>query len=83
MMAGTILSGMKAIQEGCRAMNLPSTEVTVLKMIRESDFPARKIGGIWVATRENIEEWVKKITSSEDPAAGKPKKKKNDPRRRW
>ena len=80
-MGGTTLSGMKAIQDHCRAKNLPSSEATVLQMIRESGFPARKLGGIWVANTEIIETWVKKYTAGEDPAAAKPKKKKGNGRR--
>ncbi len=57
-MAETTLSGMKAIQEHCRAVNLPSSEVTILQMIRESEFPARKLGGIWMSDAENIAKWL-------------------------
>lgn len=80
-MGETTLSGMKAIQGYCRAKNLPSSEASVLQMIRDSGFPARKLGGIWVADPENITKWVKNYTSGEvPPAASQPIKKKRHTR---
>jgi hypothetical protein len=79
-MGETTLSGMKAIQDHCRAINLPSSEATVLQMIRESGFPARKLGGIWVADTEMIGKWVKIFTSGEKAAATSSKKKKQNGR---
>ncbi len=56
-MAG--LSGMSAICKYCSR-----AEPTILKWIREEDFPARKIGGgIWESDTGLIDDWrVKKIT---------------------
>lgn len=48
----TLLSGMKQI---CEYMN--RSEATVLKLIRESGFPAVKIGGVWESDRVEIESW--------------------------
>jgi hypothetical protein len=79
-MGETTLSGMKAIQEHCRAINLPSSEATVLQMIRDSGFPARKLGGIWVADPEVIGTWVKVFTSGEKTATMLQKKKKRNGR---
>jgi len=75
-MEDTTLSGMKAIQEHCRAINLPSSEVTVLQMIRESGFPARKLGGIWASDREAIAKWLKIYISGEITVGQALKKKK-------
>ena len=50
----TGLSGMKEI---CSHMN--RSEATVLKMIRESDFPAIKIGGVWESDKALVEKWRK------------------------
>ncbi len=48
----TALSGMRAI---CDYVN--RSEPTVLSWIREMDFPAKKIGGIWESDRRLIDEW--------------------------
>jgi hypothetical protein len=72
-MGETTLSGMKAIQEHCRAINLPSAEATVLQMIRQSGFPARKLGGIWMADREAVTKWLKSYTSEEITTVSPPK----------
>lgn len=83
-MENTTLSGMKAIQEHCRAINLPSSEATVIQMIQESGFPARKLGGIWVASKDKIDEWFRDFTAGDPAEDKKPKKKKKaGPRRRW
>ncbi len=51
------LSGMKEITSYCRR-----SEATVLKWIRECDFPAEKIGGVgWESDTEVIDEWRKSI----------------------
>lgn len=76
------LSGMKAIQEYCRAINLPASEATVIQMIRESGFPAKKLGGIWVASKEVIENWIKEYTSG-DVQTPPPKKTKKSAPKRW
>lgn len=85
MMESTTLSGMKAIQEHCRSINLPSSEATVIQMIHDSGFPARKLGGIWIASKVKIDEWFKEFTATGEPAEDKKpeKKKKKQPRRRW
>ncbi len=52
----TALSGMKEITVYCRR-----SEATVLKWVRECDFPAEKIGGVgWESDSEVIDEWRKK-----------------------
>jgi hypothetical protein len=75
-MEDTTLSGMKAIQEHCRAINIQSSEATVLQRIRDSGFPARKLGGIWVADREAIAKWLKVYISGEVTIGQALKKKK-------
>lgn len=46
------LLGMKSI---CRYVSL--SEPTVLRLIRERDFPATKIAGTWVSDMDLILEW--------------------------
>ena len=62
----TALSGMKAI---CK--HFDRSEVTVLALIRDEDFPATKIGGIWESDTELISEWRKNriATATKKPAA--------------
>jgi hypothetical protein len=51
------LTGMKEIQ---KHMNL--SEATILAWIRRENFPARKLGGIWISDTVVIERWrIKKI----------------------
>jgi hypothetical protein len=77
-MEGTGLSGMKAIQEHCRILGLPASEVTVIQMIRQSGFPARKLGGIWLSDKERIQDWQKRYISGElTPANGESRRKKS------
>jgi len=52
MVESPALSGMKAI---CQYVN--RSESTVLHWIRDLDFPAHKIGGIWESDRNLIDEW--------------------------
>jgi hypothetical protein len=80
-MGEIILSGMKAIQDQCRALNLPSSEATVLQMIRESGLPARKLGGIWMADQKAIIKWLEIYVSGENIIVPSPKKKKRNDRR--
>ena len=46
------LTGMKAI---CNYMNRHDT--TILKLIRDNDFPAKKIMGVWESDKGMIDEW--------------------------
>jgi hypothetical protein len=50
----TVLQGMKEICDYIRR-----SEATVLKLIREEDFPARKICGQWESDKEAITMWRK------------------------
>jgi len=59
-MGDMALEGMKAIE---KYMNL--SEDTILKRIREYDFPARKCGGIYVSDKEEIDQWRKRIARGE------------------
>ena len=63
--AKAALSGMTAIREFCRSINLASSEASVIYMIVSCSFPARKIGGIWESDREMIIEWRKKYINGE------------------
>jgi len=49
----TALTGMKEI---CQYMG--RSEVTILKLIRDQDFPAQKIGGIWESDKDLVNEWL-------------------------
>lgn len=46
------LVGMKAICE-----YYMRSEPTILGLIRDSGFPARKIGGIWEASKSRVDSW--------------------------
>lgn len=79
MVENTALSGMKAIQEFCRTIGLPSAESTVINFILSEEFPAKKLGGIWESDKDLIVEWRKKrLTTGNgngNAAAPEPEKK--------
>jgi len=50
--ADTHLIGMKAIAD-----YIQRSEPTVLKLVKESGFPAKKISGIWESDKNAIGEW--------------------------
>ena len=54
------LSGMKAI---CQYMN--RSEPTILKLIREEGFPAKKICGGWESDTDLIDRWRRKKIAKE------------------
>lgn len=57
---GRFLVGMKDIcQYTCRS------ESTVLAWIRDMDFPAKKVGGIWESNTKMIDVWRIKLLSDE------------------
>jgi uncharacterized protein (DUF2147 family) len=75
----TALSGMKAIRDFCRSINLASAEASVINMIHACQFPAKKIGGIWESNQESIKTWRKKYVDGEikiENTKIKPPKKK-------
>jgi len=64
-MSGMKLSGMKAICE-----YIGRSAPTVLKLVREEGFPARKIRGEWSSDSDLIDRWrVRKIASEDDECA--------------
>jgi hypothetical protein len=67
MSAATVLCGMKAICEHCRSISLPSSESTIISMVRKDGFPAKKIGGIWISNADAIIEWTKSLGAVPDP----------------
>jgi hypothetical protein len=67
------LSGMKAIRDFCRSINLASSESSIIGMILQCGFPAKKIGGIWESHKGSIVSWRKKYINGE--VAEKPKQK--------
>jgi len=85
--AKTALSGMTAIRDFCRSINLSSSEASVIYMIVSCGFPARKIGGTWESDKEMIVDWRKKyingevIIEKEDKKTSLPVDKKTQPDR--
>ena len=67
-MGATVLCGMKAICEHCRSISLPSSESTVISMVKTSGFPAKKVGGIWISNADAIIAWTKICDPSPDHA---------------
>ena len=67
---------MKAICEYCRSIGLSSAEVSVLQMIREFNFPAKKLGGIWESDKDLIIGWRKKYVAGENTWVNDKKDKK-------
>jgi hypothetical protein len=63
----TALSGMKAISQHCRAINLASAECSILDMIRNEGFPARKLGGVWESDKLLIATWRRNRLLSDAP----------------
>lgn len=65
------LVGMKAI---CAYM--ARSETTMLGIIRDLDFPAKKIYGIWESDTELVDKWrVSQISGGVEPGQKKPEKK--------
>lgn len=52
----TALSGMKEITAYVRR-----SESTVLTLIREFDFPAKKICGVWESDTEVVDNWRRRL----------------------
>lgn len=52
------LIGMKEI-----CLHMSRSDTTILAWIREMDFPASKIGGIWEADLDAVEKWRISITN--------------------
>jgi hypothetical protein len=59
------LSGMNAIRDFNRSINLASSEASVIQMVKESGFPAKKIGGIWESDKRSIVAWRLKFVNGE------------------
>jgi hypothetical protein len=62
----TALIGMKAI-----CGHVYRSEATVLSLIRDCDFPATKIGGIWESDIDLISEWRKQQINGRGPVEPK------------
>jgi hypothetical protein len=52
------------------------SEATVLSLIRDYDFPATKIGGIWESDIDLISEWRRQQINGRGPVEPKPAVKK-------
>jgi len=68
----TALSGMKAISQHCRSINLASAECSILDMIRNENFPARKLGGVWESDKLLIATWRRNRLLSDAPQEDPP-----------
>jgi hypothetical protein len=66
-MGAKILCGMKAICEHCRAISLPSSESTIISMVRQYGFPAKKVGGVWISNTDAIMDWTKTPKAPPNP----------------
>lgn len=53
----TALGGMTSIREFCRSINLQCSESTIISLIKECDFPARKLRGQWTSDKVLIKKW--------------------------
>lgn len=71
------LMGMKAI---CNYVK--RSDATVLQWIREQDFPANKIGGIWESTTKQVDDWKDKVVAGKLLLNGKIRKKRIRKRRK-
>ena len=67
------LIGMKAI-----AIHENRSEATVLNWIRDLEYPAVKLGGIWETTTEDSEKWHKKQMAMSSGFAANKKKERNE-----
>lgn len=72
------LSGMNAIREFNRSINLASSESSVIQMARDCGFPAKKIGGIWESNKLSIIAWREKFVNGEMNTQPKDNLKKSD-----
>jgi hypothetical protein len=74
MTTGTALSGMTAIRDFCRSINMQSSEVTIVQLIKEEDFPAKKLGGVWESDQDLIIQWRKRRLAVVTPEPEEPPK---------
>lgn len=58
-----LLQGMLEI---CAYIN--RSEATVIKLIHSSEFPAKKIGGIWESSKKKVDKWRDKFFERESAA---------------
>jgi hypothetical protein len=71
-----LLTGMKAITTFVKSIGLPAKDDTVLGYIRDSEMPARKLGGIWIGSRTKILNWALEYSGrKEDKPETKPDEK--------
>lgn len=72
-----LLTGMKAITTFVKSIGLPAKDDTVLGYIRDSEMPARKLGGIWIGSRTKILNWALEYSGrKEDKPETTPDEKK-------
>ena len=65
----TALGGMTAIRDFCRSINLQCSEATIISMIKECGFPARKLRGQWTSDKALIKKWHVGFISETIPLA--------------
>jgi hypothetical protein len=56
------INGLKGMKQICSHVNM--SETTVLKLIRSTGLPAKKIGGQWISDIMLLEQWRINILSS-------------------
>lgn len=69
---------MTAIRDYCRSINMQSSEVTIIQLIKEEEFPAKKLGGVWESDKDLINGWRKRRLlngSTEPESSPEPEKK--------
>lgn len=84
-----ILSGMTAIQDFCRSINMQSSSSVINDLIKYEFFPAKKLGGVWESDGDLIVIWrrqrllkelgIDQITATPEPITERPElKSKNN-----
>jgi hypothetical protein len=53
----TSLGGMTAIRDYCRILGLQCAESSIIALIKECGFPARKVLGQWMSDKVLIKAW--------------------------
>lgn len=68
----TALGGMTAIRDYCRILGLQCSEASIISLIKECGFPARKLGGQWLSDKLLIKSWIVWFISEAKEPEGEP-----------
>ena len=71
----TSLGGMTAIRDYCRILGLQCAESSIIALIKECGFPARKLGGQWLSDKLLIKNWIVGFISEAEEHESEPTKK--------